>query len=555
MTEENNELTPKFDPKTGKKLVEETENMPLRFNPKTGEPITGNAPSVERKGMDVNKWLDTIKKHKIITAAVVILGIGAISVSAVLNMPKVKVTRACIKTFKSMSRYETALDSKLGKKKIVDALLTGKSQQELSLSINKINTDEYIEPFIKNLGLNIRFANDVKGNKLMAQIEALYKDDMLVSTSIYNDKEQVMLYIPELYDEYFYINKEHLSSQFKDSEFNQYLLRYMGYDSEINLEDLNSNAVGDFWATYTADNQSLLKDIYSQMTVEKNKERNFRINGKSRSYKGYTITISDKNIKQLLSSLNKAIQRDKELENIFLCLGMTKSQYEYTLQDIEASIEVIKDSIQDDLVYDLYINNKGEIIYFESENELDIDNNILTASVEADFSGGKNIYDNMMLECTLEQNRERIGFSLERESKVKGNEYESSTEITVMDQYDEMTLNAETSFNQKTGVFEASWKAQDGYNDMTSLQIEGKLENIKKSKGFDVTFDTIKLADRWNEEIVLEGSYSVGELKESITKPSNKGEDLLDNSYEDIAKIAQKMGNKLERIGEEIYSS
>lgn len=552
LVKESEDMSPKFDPKTGERLVKENDNMPLKFDPKTGEPIS-NKEVAGKRLIDFTKWGDRIKRHKIITGVVVIVGIGAISAGAILNTPKVKVTRAVLKTFKSISSYETALDAKLGKQELLNTIFTGKSQQELKLNISKAEVGGYANPFAKNMGINIKFASDIKANKLMANIAALYKDDILFNTSIYNDKEQVMFYIPELYDEYFYLNKNNLKSKFKESDLNEYLLHYMGYETESDLEDLDPNVLTDFFGAYINDNKALLKDAYSQMSVEKTNERNFKINGKNKAYKGYTITISEKIIKQLLSSLNKSIQNDNQLENIFLSMGMSEWAYENALENIDELVEVIKDGIQNEVVYEIYMNHKGEIIYFESESELDIEDNSITASVEVDFSGGKNIYDNIMLECALEQDRERIGFSFERESGLSNNQYEASNELIITDGYDEITLNSEASFNQKTGDFDVVWEFKDDYDDVTSLEVEGKLENIKKAKGFDATFDSIKLTNQWDEQVVLEGAYSVGELKEPIAKLSNKGEDLLDSSYEDIREIFEKMGEGLESIGEEIY--
>lgn len=253
--------------------------------------------------------------------------------------------------------------------------------------------------------LSFKVITEKKGQAYQYQIEALYKDQSLITVDVYLDKKGVVLAIPAIHDKYFYLNWNEVDDLINniDPTANFPELSYEEYIKLFDVKDSDEyNAIEKY--RYLMKIKNYFKD---NLTV--GEKVNFE-DGKGNIIKGqeYTIVYNTKEFYNFAFEILKDLLEDKQVKDFIiakfseLCnimvktgdyekIGLTKEdirevkrefvkQYDVIVKEFQDEYDSIKTSLLNNLEYiddrietKIVIDNKKRLRSVDTESVMSVD--------------------------------------------------------------------------------------------------------------------------------------------------------------------------------------
>lgn len=504
----------KFDPMTGEPIVRDAaadavneaasaaDSTVAAAETATQETFSnayeGDVTSAPEKKKGAGKLIAIIAAAVALVAAIVCLVIFVILPN--FGKPMTKIEKALVNTFSKLDKGDnlllTALSPKgLEKTDTFTMSFEGEVEDFGSANFDIIKTKDALQ---LNAGADLSEMLDVP----YIDAQFLYdKESISVASSLLNN--QYIYYYTEEPDEDSFLAEmfEEMEDEGLDAETVNGMLKDY-YDTLMDFESLNKT------------NEELIeecKDHLRELDVKKADSEEFEINGKEVKCKGYTVTLTDKDLKKLLDSYTKSMKStfEKSMGSMFEAADMD-------IEDVmDEAFGEAYDAIEDmdDIEIDFYLY-KNEVAAIEME----IDGEKLSIQ----FQGGDYRAQNILVDAA--------GSKVQLTGEKKGNVEKATVKA------DKETLFS-YEFDSKKG--DLTLTVSDGYDD---YEIEGI--NIKsKDDELVISFDEVDL-----EGVVFDGSFTI--KKDAKIKSMSGDEFSLNEATEDdLMETFEDESEALEELG------
>ena len=508
----------KFDPMTGQPIVRdaandaantvnsaadnaaaaaETVNSGVNYDPVADMSAYESGAAPEKK-KGVGKLIAIIAAAVALVAAIVCLVIFVILPN--FGKPITKIEKALINTFSSLDKGDnlllTALSPKgLQKTDTFTMSFEGNIEDMGSANIDFIKTKDALQ---LNAGADLSEMLDVP----YIDAQFLYdKESISVASSLLNN-QYIYNYTEDPDDDSFLAELfEEMEDEGLDADtINGALKDY--YNTLMDFENLNKT------------NEELIeecKDHLRDLEVKKADSAEFEVNGKEVKCKGYTVIITEKDMKKLLDSYTKSMKNTFEKS-----MGTILEAADMDIDDLmDETFGEAYDAIEDmeDIEIDFYIY-KNEIAAIEME----IDDEKLSVQ----FQGGDYRAQNILVSAA--------GSKVELTGEKKGNVEKATVKA------DKETIFS-YEFDSKKG--DLLLTVSDGYDD---YEIEGI--NVKSEDDeLVVSFDEIDL-----DGVLFDGSFTI--KKDAKIKAMSGDEFILNEATEDeLMETVQDEAEALDELG------
>lgn len=440
-------------------------------------------PVTERKadGAKIGNVLKSKKARLICGAAVLAVAGIMLVVTIVGNQPKAVVLRGFSKTWKAVTTEETGVAQYLGMSKLSKAVRDGNTKQSISLKVSEGATSG---------GINAEIRKN-KNNTILVDGQLLVGDMSLIDASLYHDAGKTVATVPKLYQKSFALQHSELKEKLKSTAFIAQL--NSTFDINLGKMDLDSSISTEEYQ------QQLLKDgkvILKNMKVKKLPKRQFTIDGKNKSCKGYEVTIQEADIKNMGQNYADMVIEDSALMNL---LGEGYTAPGMVEQVIKRQTKELLSTLTEDLVLSVYVDSKDRIVFMESEYPFVYQNNVTSTKASLSLTGSKNPGDSFELQMetqetsgyfeqytfirTLKDEKDKIKDVLEINNtygRILGDSYSNSNDISII-----LDLNKKKNqWALDIGVIESG-----GISDYMS--IEGTLEELVQGQKVFITVDSV----------------------------------------------------------------
>ncbi|MCR4990283.1 MAG: hypothetical protein K6A38_05395 [Lachnospiraceae bacterium] len=496
----------KFDPMTGEPIVEQAAQEPVQT---TFEDAVSAAPVEPEKKGGKGKLIAIIAAAVVLVAAIVCLVVFVILPK--FGKPITKIEKAFENTFSSLTKGDNLLLTALspeGLEKTDTFTMTfeGELEDYGNASIDFIKTKD---------ALQICAGVDVSDMLDVPYIDAqfLWDDEAIRASSSLLNNQYVYYYTEEPDEDGFLAEVfEEMESEGLDAEtINGALKDY--YDTIMDFDGI------------TKANEDLteeLKEHFRDLEVKKIDSNEFEINGKDVKCEGYTVVVTEKDLKKALDSYSKAVKSTME-KSMGTLLEVADTDVDELFD--EAFSEVY-DSIEDmdDIEFDIYLY-KNEVAAIEMEVE--------DSKLSIQFQGGDYRAQNILVDVD--------GSKLEITGEKDGNTEKASVKVDKEEYFS-------YEFDSKKG--DLSLKVSDGYDE---YELEG-INVSSKSDELVVSLDELDL-----DGIVLTGSFTLkkaAKLKDMSGDEFNIGdatEDELMETLEDEQEALEELSGLESLFGGSSY--
>lgn len=522
--------------------------------PKTGLKWSLKKPGAPKAGNSLPG--DKKKRKKIIGSCIAGVAVIALVAGAVvLNQPKIKLMRSAHKTYRDAVKTETGIGEYLGLKEIMEEIRTGKTHQEFTIAGKQDG---------EHLGLRAVINMDKKSGEMGLSAYPMYKNSELTELLLYRNPERTAIALPDLYDGSFYFSNADAVKKFRESALNAFIEQWTGrHGGEDVMSDEDRAKAAQMMQRFLAQSDGTLKQMGKNITVEKIGNKNFTIGGKAKKCKGFEVTVSKKDMKNMLKEVYKFVEKDESPKRIFTSLPrMGEDEFEYFLNFLDMMMSELENSLEDDFVMTLYTGPKGRMVSMEWEYEFAFSGMENTGvSMNVSLLGKENPLDVIEAEYKFPSmvngvpsgytgiiTPTRYTYTLNREltyNKSSG-QMEDAVELLAKasknDWNDSAKVSCITSLNQKNGAWDVTLRVDDD-----KVKAEGSISDVKKGKSFNFVMDKLKFDNSYAP--TFEGQYTVEALgKEQLNViPENLGDeiDIFDMGMSEIQKISGNVAKKL----------
>ena len=498
---------------------------------------------------------DKKKRKKIIGSCVAGVAVIALVAGAVvLNQPKTKLMRSAYKTYRDAVKTETGIGEYLGLKEIMKEIRTGKTHQEFSIAGKQDG---------ERLGLRAVINMDKKSGEMGLSAYPMYKNSELTELLMYRNQERTAIALPDLYDGSFYFSNADAVKKFRESALNAFIEQWTGrHGGEDVMSDEDRAKAAQMMQRFLAQSDGTLKQMGKNITVEKIGSKSFTIGGKAKKCKGYEVTVSKKDMKNMLKEVTKFVEKDESPKRIFTSMPrMGEEEFEYFLDGLDEMMSELENSLEDDFVMTLYTGPKGRLVSMEWEYEFMMNKYEFPVKLNLALLGNENPLDVIEAEYSIDEKSvgnssgdyDKYTYTLLREQTYNksSKQMEDSGEIVCKNAWSynggenrssTSKIGYTTSFNQKSGAWDATLRVDDD-----TVKAEGTISDVKKGKSFNFVLDKLKFDNSYAP--TFEGQYTVGALgKEPLNMiPENLGDeiDIFDMGLSEIQKIGENVAKKL----------
>ena len=474
--------------------VNDLKEQAVSYDPVAGESVV----STPEKKKGAGKLIAIIAAAVAVVAAIVCLVIFVIL--PMFGKPITKIEKAIENTFSQLNKGDNLLFTALSpagleKSDTMTLSFEGEVEDFGSASIDLIKTKD---AFQLCAGVDASEVLDIP----YIDAQFLYdKDSISVASSLLNN--QYVYYYTEDLDEdsFLYELFEEMESEGLDADTVNGILKDY-YNTLTDYESLNKA------------NEELIEEIkehFRDLDVEKTDSAEFEINGKDVKCKGYTVTITEKDLKKALDSYTKAMKGTFEKSMGTLLEVADMDAEELMDEAFGEAYDAIEDMEDIDIDFFIYKNQLAAI-------EIEVDGEKLSIQ----FQGGDYRAQNILMKVD--------GSKLEITGSKDGN-----VEKAAIKADKEEIFSYE--FDSKKG--DLSFVINDGYDE---YEIEGI--NIK-SKDDELV---IALNEMDLEGVILDGSLTVkkaAKLKEMSGDEfslNDATEDDLEEAFEDESAALEELG-------------
>ncbi len=573
MTNENNDLKPKFDPMTGEPLANNESEE--RYDPMTGEPLFNNEsdtkddtvteesvkPKADKSAAFGQKLKSIFSKDNIanlkhkkafkpICIILIILIVLTLAFQVFANIPKNKVILAAIKTGYDIENKKSIDDDVFGLSSFINTL----NSKDTEVSF-KIGDDEG--------QISISSKNSPKKNKSELYGKLTRDDnDTVADYYLYNDENQRVFGFPEIYDDIFVYNKNSDVDNYNKIMKSLTLFKSDILDFDHNYEDGSigvattaygykiSQIMGNYIYNVISKVDSI--DVYKSISVEKSDPTQVSISDKDENCKGYVMTIPKSLNKKIIDIAIDEAEKNNVMSKIALIQNPKLSKIEANRleKDFIKSLENLKDSAKD-VKINIYLY-KGAIVSVDFK----INTDESTTKFRLSLTGAKNPIDSMLVNIQKENGDEESEFEVKIDTDYnKGSkQYTKDADVKFVINGVEVTLNNKLDYDTKEKSIDNKTTLETPFGDVQILKLNATVDQLKKGKEAEITINKLRLGDE-DLDLVVKGEFNFKKASQKIEpkKATINVKDLSNNEIEkSVSKIQDKLYNGVSKLNESV---
>jgi ribosomal protein S27AE len=445
-----------------------------------GDPQVRKEASEERSNVHNQKYKPKKKGFiAIIAAAVLLLTVGGVSYGVIFNKSPKQVYLSA--ELNSLQDMQESFEELFGDDMELSRMMSEKayrSEMTITGGVDGHNIPEIaqLNHYLSDSAIQVSMSQDPESAKGMASLALLLNGTNVFEAEAFQSDDQTGISVPFLYDEYFFINNNDFGSFMtgidpwyygpdRIENYTEYMTSSTEYEGELKKHGLE-------YVTYIT---SFLEDEH--FTLESGQEY------KGESFRKVTLSLSERDVKNLLEGLIRKLEQDDELQNLLLDMAESSGSFDESyfsredmLQEMRYGFSEMREGLE-------YINMPGG---FTSELLVDRGENIISRNVHFQVADPYYPADTM-------------NFSYETSVWQNSGIEEVTRELTV------------TPPDIDTGQFTAYWNSETG-KDQIVTNVGGKLIDYG-DVAFDVrlSLDTTLSGDTKDTDFDLRISgYEVG---------------------------------------------
>lgn len=473
----------------------------------------------------------------VVAAVAVIAIVCAVLVTKLLISDKARVTKALGSVGMDMvSSNPASVFAHIGTEELFKKFRQESMKFDLSLELDEYTgTDDFMmSP--EGFQMDMALSQDMPGKQLAGNLSLGYLDTEIFTAGIYADADSIAFSLPLLYEGYLRIPSENIISAYNASALGQN--SPAPADTEFSM-NLFANA-----KTNTEMSQIAVKlgsdalILYDNMTVEKvSSDRQFTLDGKTRSADKYVMTIKNADFVNLCNNFMDAITASDEL----------KSAYGFNGAQLEEFQDGFNRMVTGDIIVDVYLAG-SDVACIEARTPLampyeesDIKSVDLTASVNFGNSAAYNQdYDGRIALSTSE---EFMSMDVTKDTIMDGDK--TSSEFSIYMDMDESFLDYTfaAGYDKKSGSYTYNIDVMVD-NETFTLGLNGMANDIKEGTSCDLSIDDMFM-EFDGQRMGFSGNISAGPLDGDIEKPTEDFRDLFDMSEDEVDELMTEIQTNL----------
>lgn len=376
------------------------------------------------------------------------------------------------------------------------------------------NANLYI---LKGLGIDFKTIFDNKNKEYYFAGKYQISGNDVASLNLKLDDNELLLNVPELFDEAISVPSKSFGSEWNRSIFGRESYYSLDDDLDISLSNLLKMQNPAETDTQTKSRYiDSFKTMLANGRYEKNGSTTLMIGGAMKKCNRTTILLREDNVKQGLMDFLNALKSDDMIKTWSNSFNQGYSYYDFEEAIDEAKYELKENFKADKVSIDLFTNNgkvvKAELIIIPDS---DYEEDKLEANIE--LLGEKILIDNFKLEIAVAD--EKIMFESEGNHIGKNNMFIDNSKFTVKTYYGE-----EVIFNSSTKI--------DFNKDRNNFDLDIKLS----ADGESIRFNTIgdfKLSNKSISFISDEIQFTYKDYYDDVLKINLIANIIKENSVKD----------------------
>lgn len=513
---------------------------------------------------------------------------------------------AVLDAFGSIMAEEQTIPAEelFGTSELMELLRSGSCQAEMKLTME--DTSIPALGMLTGGSLSGASYHDAENGSLLTEIGIGYAGMDLASLQCYLDAQQAAVVFPELSGKTFLLNySEDLDRQMEESPILGPQLTEAGIDMngiadylEKSLEvaeqgnplfDLNG-----LWERYK-EGSTAIEELKASMTAEKIEKKDFMIDGKNVSCRGYHAEIPGDELLRFVKATKDFFLADEDLKEemiSYLELGFhiknavssltgmelqTPKQiqnqiWKDTEDALDSMIEALENSMGD-VSMNVYVTKKGKMAGFDYEIPMDVkleeDLNKTESGGYAEkvkkvygsmnFNGGYHMLSNVDSVFNLENYRSEVVTLVLQKSGTyeEGVLHTEGLHGTMESGAEKFGFLYEGSYQPENGDYQCSLELLNGEKSQLKMTSEGFFEHIEKGKAIHLVMDSVHLEGPMltgsNDYLKFSGDCRVEPLMTAVRLPEGEPFDLLAGTEEEYEEAAAEMAGNVFALMMQVY--
>ena len=528
----------------------------------------GAQPTPIKEGKKFNKAVACV------IAAVVVIAVAALAaLKLTAKDPKEVVITAFENVFPDDAVSPT--EELFGASEFTKNMTSANTEAGLTLKLSG-SSDEDVNQFVGS-GLRMEGQNNRETGESAFNMGVLYNDMDLLNLDAYYGNDKLVMAIPELSAKAFTLNLgEDLAQQIKDSPTVGPLVQQNGIDVDglaAYINELMEQAKNqekqpfdvDALLTRYREGCKAQDNFKAALTVTKGDKKNFTMDGKEVSCRGYNTVVSKTSMIEFLNTSSDFFLQDETLRQDFLTqlettvrmselmgqtMGgtMTAEQLrDQTYQEVEKSVDEMiayLDKSLDDINMMVYVDKQGRLAALDGTTVLHPENGTdVNVTFHAELQGGTYLTQNMTGTVVLEDDVDKVSISLVRSGEYDGNRLADDLAVDV-DAGTDGTLNFmyTATYTKDDGSYHIGCEVGVDGGKLVTLSANGVVDELEKGKTIHTSLDELRISLEDDADyITLDGEYYLRPLEGTIVAPEGEEMDMLAATEDDWNNVVMEI--------------
>ena len=436
----------------------------------------------------------------ILVVAVLLFGVGGFCFyQFVFHTPEARLARGLAILAKEMSTYGAEMQEMTAIKDLMQNI-----QQDNASDID-MKLDVTL-PKMDTIGMDYKQKYDGKNKLMEAEFAFSFFNIPLLGGELAADSEKLYVSLPDIFDDWYYLNTETLGADYQGSVWEEYLGLEVAEDYQLSLFDAEAGEIEEIREedeTLQTEWKALIEE-YTPRFAE-------------------SVTIEDSGNVVEIERDNKTVRCEgvcvtieKEVLNDFF-----EDFFELYEKHYDTKYVGVLGELKSDVKICFYMDNKNRIVNISTPEKIKFENcAVESIGFSFVFSGTERTMDKISGNGKIEVAGESFKFELEREAEADDKVREEEWNFKMANEAGkEVALKFTCKMDLKELEYECNMEMNAG-EELIGMALEGAFSNIEEGKSMTLEIDEFSLLENEKEMVKISGSIKVGVLEEKIDIPS-----------------------------------
>lgn len=452
----------------------------------------------------------------IVVMVVLLLGVGGFCLyQFVFNIPEARLAKGLAIFAQEMATYGAGGASETGIEELVQ------NMQEDNASTIDIRMNVTL-PEVDTIGVDYLQKFDGENQLMQAEFALSFFNIKLLEAGMAADAEKLYVSVPDIADEWYYLNTQTLGADYQSSMWKEVLGMEVAEDYSFSLFEEEAEAdvaVSDEGTVVLQEEWLALIEEYTPRFAE----------GATIEDSGNVVEIERDGKTVRCEGVRVIIE--KEVLNDFL-KDFFELYEEYYEEDI-----AFEGELKSDVELCFYMDSKNRIVNISTPEKIKFaDSDVESIGFSLVFSGEEHALDEISGNGKMEIFDETLTFEVERNAETKGSVLEDEWKLLM-----DGESGGEVSMEWTYAI---DWEDLECESNLTVESDSAKLENIlvgacsdiDSGESMTVEIEEFSILENGKEMVKISGSIEVGVLEEEIAMPS-EATDLMGMNEEELINI------------------